>query len=63
MSVRPVTSCLEQSIFIFLAKIFKQSVRNQSAVSGQSVSIQKALREQSESTFRALREHTAVSKH
>ena len=36
-SVRPsvpsAVSCLDQSIFIFLAQIFKQSVSNQSAVS------------------------------
>ena len=40
MSVRPVQVCLEQSIFIILAQIFKQSVRNKSAVSGHSVSTQ-----------------------
>ncbi len=48
--VRSVQVCLEQSIFINLAQIFKQSVRNKSAVSEQSVSTQRALREQSEST-------------
>ena len=37
--VRPVQVCLEQSIFIFLAQIFKQSVSSQS-VSQQSVSQQ-----------------------
>ena len=35
--VRSVQRCLELSIFIFLALIFKQSVSNQSAVSQQSV--------------------------
>ena len=53
--VRSAQVCLEQSIFIILAQIFKQSVRNKSAVSEQSVSTQRALREQSESTQRALR--------
>ena len=36
MSVRLVQTCLEQSISIILAKIFKQSVRNKSAVSEHS---------------------------
>ena len=45
-----VQVCLEQSIFIFLAQIFKKSVRNQSAVSKHSESTQKALIEHSEST-------------
>ena len=39
-SVRPVQVCLEQSIFIILAQIFKQSVRNKSAVNEQSESTQ-----------------------
>ena len=42
ISVRSsVQTCLEQSIFIILAHIFKQSVRNKSAVSEHSVSIKK----------------------
>ena len=41
-------TCLEQSIFIIPAQIFKHSVRNKSAVSEQSVSTQRAIREQSE---------------
>ena len=45
--VRPVQSCLEQSIVIILVQIFKQSVRNKSAVSEHSESTQIALREQS----------------
>ena len=45
--VRSVQVCLEQSIFIILAQIFKQSVRNKSAVSEHT---QRALREHSEST-------------
>ena len=49
--VRAVQVCLEQSIFIILAQIFKQSVRNKSALS-----------EHSESDQRALREHSRVSK-
>ena len=47
--VRSVQVCLEQSIFIILAQIFKQSVRNKSAVSEHSESTQRAIREQSES--------------
>ena len=35
-SVRSAQTCLEQSIFIILAQIFKQSVRTKSAVSEQS---------------------------
>ena len=42
--------CLEQSIFIFFAQIFKQSVRNQWAVSEQSESSQWAVSEQSVSS-------------
>ena len=49
-SVHPVQVCLDQSIFITLAQIFKQSVRNKSAVSEQSGSTQRALRGHSEST-------------
>ena len=44
-----LNASLEQSIFIILAQIFKQSVRNKSAVSEHSVSTQRALREHSES--------------
>ena len=55
--VRPAQVCLEQSKFIILAQIFKQSVRNKSAVRVHSESTQRALREHSESTQRALREH------
>ena len=46
--VRPFHLCLEQSIFIFLAQIFKQLVRNQSAVSEHSESNQRAINEHSE---------------
>ena len=53
--VRPVQVCLEQSIFIILAQIFKQSVRNKSALSEHSESNQRGIREQSESDQRALR--------
>ena len=53
-----VQTCLEQSIFIILAQIFKQSVRNKSAVSEHSESTQKALRKHSESTQKALREQS-----
>ena len=52
--------CLEQSIFIILAQIFKQSVRNKSAVSEHSVSTQWALRKHSEKNQRAIREHSEV---
>ena len=48
--VRSCQTCLEQSIFIILAQIFKQSVRNKSAVREHSESTQRALREHSEST-------------
>ena len=48
-SVRPVQTCLEQSIFIILAQIFKQSVRHKSALSEHSECTQRALREHSES--------------
>ena len=61
MLVRPFQTCLEQSIFIVLAQIFKQSVRNKSAVSEHSVSPQRALREHSESTQRAISEHSSKS--
>ena len=44
MCVRSAQVCLEQSIFIILAQIFKQSVRNKSAVSEHSESTQRALR-------------------
>ena len=54
--VRPFQVCLGQSIFIILAQIFKQSVRNKSAVSEHSESTQRALREQSDQ--RAIREHS-----
>ncbi len=47
-SVRLAQTCLEQSIFIILAKIFKQSVRNKSALKEQSVRKKSAFREQSE---------------
>ena len=57
-SVRSVQTCLEQSIFIILAQIFKLSVRNRSAVSEHSESNQRALREQSESNQRAIREQS-----
>ena len=57
-SIRSVQVCLEQSIFIILAQIFKQSVRNKSTVNEHSKSIQRALREHSESTQRELREHS-----
>ena len=54
ISVRPfvcsVQVCLEQLIFIILSQIFKQSVRNKSAVSEHSESTQRAIREHSEST-------------
>ena len=49
-SVPSCQTCLEQSIFIILAQIFKQSVRNKSAVSEHSESNQRAIREHSEST-------------
>ena len=39
----------EQSIFIILAQIFKESVRNKSAVREHSESTQRAIREHSES--------------
>ena len=55
ISVRPVQVCLEQSIFIILAQIFKQSVRNKSAVIEHSESTKWEIREQSESTQRATR--------
>ena len=44
-NVCPCQTYLEQSIFIILAQIFKQSVRNKSAVSKHSESTQRALRE------------------
>ena len=47
--VRPVQVCLEQSIFIILAQVFKQSVRNKSAVIEHIVSTQRTLREHTES--------------
>ena len=50
MFVYSVQVCLEQSIFIILAQIFKQSVRNKSAVSEHSESNQRNIREHSEST-------------
>ena len=50
--VRSVQTCLEQSIFIILAQIFKHSVRNKSAVREHSESTQRAIREQSESNQR-----------
>ena len=62
LSVPLVTSCLEQSIFIILAQIFKQSVRNNSAVSKHSESNQRAIREQSETTQRAIREQSESTK-
>ena len=47
--LRPsVQTCLEHSIFIILTQIFKQSVRNKSAVSEHSESTQRAIREHSE---------------
>ena len=55
-SVRPFQTCLEQSIFIILAQIFKQSVRNRSAVSEHSESDQGAIRENSESNPGVIRE-------
>ena len=57
-SVRSVQTCLEQSILIILAQIFKQSVRNKSAVSEHSENTQRALRERSESYQRAIREQS-----
>ena len=52
-SVRSVQTCLEQSIFIILAQIFKQSVRNKSAVSEHSESTQRAISEhQNKSQYR-----------
>ena len=68
MFVRSVQVCLKQSIFIILAQIFKQSVRNKSTVNEHSKSNQRTLREHSESTKRALRENleskqTAISEH
>ena len=57
-SVCPAQVCLEQSKFIILAQIFKQSVRNKSAVSEHFVSTQRAIREQSESNQRAISEHS-----
>ena len=56
--VCPVQSCLEQSIFILLAQIFKQSVRNKSAVNEHSKSTQKAHREQSKSNLKPIREQS-----
>ena len=44
--VRSCQVCLEQSIFVILAQIFKQSVRSQSSVSQQSVSNQSAVSQQ-----------------
>ena len=52
MFVYPVQTCLEQSIFIILAQIFKQTVRNKSAVSERSESTQSVVREQSEHQIR-----------
>ena len=45
MSVPSAESCLEQQIFIILAQIFKQSVRNKSAVIEHSESNQRAISE------------------
>ena len=60
MFVRPVQVCLEleQSIFTILAQIFKQSVRNKSALKEHSKSTLRALWEHYESTQTAIREHS-----
>ena len=58
LSVCPAQSVQEHHICIFLAQIFKQSVRNKSEVNEQSVSTQRAFREQSVSTQRALKEQS-----
>ena len=53
--VCPGQTCLEHSIFIILAQIFKQSTKR--AFREHSESIQRALREHSESIQRELRGH------
>ena len=57
-NVRSVQVCLEQSIFIILAQIFKQSVRNKLAVSEHTESTQRSLTDHLESTQRAIREQS-----